>query len=282
MESNHSSKTEVEKRGNWVLPRLRDPFWPSIIISSVWILALLPWGSLCLSFLQILALEDFNAPFKKKTYITSPHGHRENLESKTWKHVSTYPHRMKNQMSNTMNSYFIINFLNVCALVLIRARKIKNKQTFFSLLREWLGHFQDFSPILRIWNVLKMEYKHLLQVQKCGSWGFTKWTPYCKMCKKITCGQCCENEYRSLGTHLCCLSRAPTFSIFFFFWDLAYEKCNSYSNIVPFIGNTRNSNRLTLKEENACFVKQFAVVIFFLKITKSESFEILVYASTDI
>lgn len=135
-------------------------------------------------FLQILALEDFNAPFKKKTYITSPHGHRENLESKTWKHVSTYPHRMKNQMSNTMNSYFIINFLNICALVLIRARKIKNKQTFFSLLREWLGHFQDFSPILRIWNVLKMEDKHLLQVQKCGSWGFTKWTPYCKMCKK--------------------------------------------------------------------------------------------------
>lgn len=63
---------------------VRDPFWPSIIITtSVKMSVLLLRASLCLSFLQILALEDFDAPFKKKTYITSPHGHRENLKSMT-------------------------------------------------------------------------------------------------------------------------------------------------------------------------------------------------------
>ena len=53
-------------------------------------------------------------------------------------------------MSNKRNTYFIINFINACALHLIRARKMKNKQIFFALLRELLDHFQDFSAILRI------------------------------------------------------------------------------------------------------------------------------------
>lgn len=94
---------------------VKDLFYPPIIIY-------LGWMTMSLTVflvLKILSLEasDFNAPFKKKTYITSPHRHRENLGSMTWKHVSTYPHRIERQMPNKKENLFIINLINICALL---------------------------------------------------------------------------------------------------------------------------------------------------------------------
>lgn len=175
-ESNHSTKPDVEKRGNLVLRMIRDPFWPSIIITSVQMSVLLLRASLCL-FFKYWLWKTLMLHLKRKPTLLALMDTEKTLKAwleSMFQHTPTgWKPRCQAKGTPTLLSILLMSV----PYPWLEPKRFKRSKLFFCSSYKLVGScFQDLSPAVRIWNVLKMGDKHLLELQKCGSWCFIKWT----------------------------------------------------------------------------------------------------------
>lgn len=170
---------------------IRELFWPSFNISSVWILVLLPWTSPCLSFfffLKIPVLEEFNAPFKRKRTLLALMDPEKTFE--VWLE-STSQHTLtgwKNRCQTKGTPCLLSTLLMFVPYPWLETKRLKTSKHILLFLENCWVMFSRFLSSCKDLKYLENGKK----TKKCESWDLTKWTPNCKMCKEMSSGECCE------------------------------------------------------------------------------------------
>lgn len=152
----------------------------------------------------------------------------------------------------------------------LEPKRLKRSKHFFCSCRLVGSCFQDLSPAVGIRNVLKMGDKHLLDLQKCGSWCFIKWTePQIARCvKKSLVGNAVTRNTllwaQSPGVFLEPLN--SLFDCLFVFWDLAYENILAIPKLFSLLVMQGTAAGLIGKKKVHVLQCSLLQLFFFLKI----------------